>query len=80
MGSSEAEHEARLDELMFDVGQAVEVFGTDSPEHLAAIDAYENYATAWPGPEPVPYALTSQAKAVPEAEVEVSDPEIDLEP
>jgi hypothetical protein len=50
--SSEAEHEARLDELMSDVAGAVEIHGTDSPEHLAAIDAFERYATSWPGPEP----------------------------
>ena len=52
MKSSEAGHEARLDELMSDVAGAVETFGTDSPEHHAAIEAYENYATSWQGPEP----------------------------
>jgi len=51
--SSEAEHEARLDELMSDVADAIEIYGTASPEHHAAIGACENYATAWPGPEPV---------------------------
>ena len=44
--------DARLNELLADVQDAVEIYGTDSPEHLAAIDAYENFAIAWPEPEP----------------------------
>jgi hypothetical protein len=38
--------EPRLAEMRADVEAAIEVHGTDSPQHLAAIDAYYAAATA----------------------------------
>ena len=71
MKSSEAEHEARLDELMADVADADEIYGTDSPEHLAAIDAFdqhcESYATAFWADQAGPEA---EPEPAPEPEVE----------
>jgi hypothetical protein len=58
--------EPRLAELMADVGTAIEVYGTDSPQHLAAIDAWEAYATA-----PLEsYAAAPEEAAEPEPEPE----------
>ena len=61
--------EGRLDELMADVGEAAEIYGTDSPEHLAAIDAFdqhsESYATAFWADQAGP-----EAEPAPEPEVE----------
>jgi hypothetical protein len=48
---NEAEQDAGLDERMAAVAEAVEAHGTDSREHLAAIDAYEKFACAWSGPQ-----------------------------
>ena len=58
--------EPRLAELRADVETAHEVYGTDSPQHLAAIDAWESYATA-----PLEsYAAVPQEAAEPELEPE----------
>jgi hypothetical protein len=51
---TEAEQEAGLDEHMAAASEAEEIFGTFSPQHLAAIDAYAEFACSWTGPEPEP--------------------------
>jgi hypothetical protein len=51
---TEAEQEAGLDERMAAVREAEEIFGTDSPEHLAAIDDWTEFACGWSGPSPEP--------------------------
>jgi hypothetical protein len=61
--------EPRLAELMADVETAHEIYGTDSPEHLAAIDAWEAYATA---------PLESYAAAPPEAAEPEPEPEAEI--
>ena len=52
---TEAEQEAGLDEHMAAASEAEEIFGTDSPEHLAACAAWGEFcAGPWPEPEPEP--------------------------
>jgi hypothetical protein len=65
--------EGRLDELMADVGEAAEIYGTDSPEHLAAIAAWEQHTFPWPEPGPGPEADHF------EAEAGVGEPELEAD-
>jgi hypothetical protein len=53
MTFSQADYEARLDERTAAIAEAEEIFGTFSPEHLAAYAAYNQAAAEWPGPEVV---------------------------
>jgi hypothetical protein len=58
--------EPRLAELRADMETASKLYGTDSPQHLAAIDAWEAYATA-----PLEsYAAAPQEAAEPKPEPE----------
>ena len=52
MTFSQADYEARLDERTAAIAEAEEVYGTSSPEHLAAFAAYNQAAAEWPDPEP----------------------------
>ena len=48
---TEAEQDAGIVDHQAAVREAEEMHGTDSREHLAAIDAYERFACSWSGPQ-----------------------------
>ena len=62
---TEAEYYAGRDEHIAACAEAEEIFGTDSPEHLAASAAWEEFSCAWPGPWPEP-----EGRVRPEPELE----------